>query len=423
MRKKSQLGQKSKFAGASILLAAGLQSAYAAEPSGEAYDVAGVPFLFSGEKWGVALGGAGVIKGIGQPQASLFGSAIASTNGSELVYLGLQNFIIPGLDQMLVSVNTLYSDYTQSSYYLPGNPDFSGEQPGSNDSSKDNFITTSSVEQSFAARFKYILPIAEGRNGALASLKGDATAGEVWNPLTSGISSFEVQPFYESQELDDHSTDSADKAAGIKFILDYDNRNASQLPTRGSQTTFTYTKDWGSENRADWATWEFEFSKFISLGSSEYLDQQVIALNAWVADTPTWNDTTHVNGAEVYQRPPSFAGISLGGWDKLRGYSTDRFYGRSAVSYSLEFRAIPNWQPLEDLPVIGPLYDIPWWQWTLFVDAGRVADDFDLGELHTDMKYSVGGGIRFKVEGITVRTEIASSKEDNQLRIFINQPF
>ncbi len=432
MSKNALSGKKIKLIAMSMLLVAGFQNALAAEPSANKQnavqnDAAGVPFLFSSEDWGTAFGGAGIIKGAGQPQASLFGTVIASSNGSALIYTGLHDVIIPGLEQMLVSVNALYGNYTQSSYYLPGNPNFNGEHPGNNDSSKENFITTSSVEQRYAARFKYILPIAEGQDGALASLKqaslGNASAGRVWNPLTSGISSFEVQPFYESQELDDFSPDSADRAAGIKFILDYDNRNSNQLPTRGSHTTFTYTKDWGSENRADWATWEFEFSKFIDLGSNEYLDQQVIAFNAWIADTPTWNDTTHVNGVEEYKRPPSFAGVSLGGWDKLRGYNTDRFYGRSAVSYSLEFRAIPHWQPLEDLPIIGPLYDIPWWQWTLFVDAGRVADDFDLGELHSDMKFSVGGGIRFKVEGVTVRTEIASSKEDNQLRIFINQPF
>lgn len=427
MRNNTQRGQKTKLVGASLLLTAGLQSAFAATPASEEFDFAGIPFLFSSEDWGTALGGAGLIKGIGQPQASLFGTAIASSNGSAMAYAGLYNLIIPGFDQMLVSVNGLYGDYTQSRYYLPGNPDFSGEQPGSNESSKENFITPGSIEQSYSARFKYIFPIAEGRNGALSSLKqdalGNAAAGKVWNPLISGISSFDIQPFYESVKLEDHSTDSADEAAGIRLSLDYDNRNASQLPTQGSQTTFTYTRDWGSESRADWTTWQFEFSKFFNLGSNDYLDQQVIALNAWLADTPTWNDTTDVNGVEEYKRPPSFAGVSLGGWDKLRGYNTERFHGRSAVSYSLEYRAVPLWQPLENLAVIGPLYDIPWWQWTLFVDAGRVADDFDLRELHTDMKYSVGGGIRFKVEGVTVRTEIASSKEDNRLRIFINQPF
>ena len=418
-----------KTAVAICLSAAGPVSAQTIEPVSESnLETAGVPFLFSSEDWGTALGGAGIIKGFIQPQASLFGTMIASSNGTALGYTGLHNIIIPGMDQMLVSVSALYGDYKQSNYYLPGNPNFPGEQAGSNSSSQDNYVTTSSVEQRYAARFKYILPIADGSHGALNSLKKDATgntsAGKTWNPLSSGITSFEVQPFYESQELAEYSpVGEADKAAGLKFILDYDNRNSSQLPTRGSHTTFTYTKDWGSEDRVEWATWEFEFSKFINLGSNEYLDQQVLAFNAWIADTPTWNDTTTINGVEQYQRAPSFAGVTLGGWDKLRGYNSDRFYGRSAVSYSLEFRAIPHWQPLEDMPIIGPLYDIPWWQWTLFLDAGRVADEFDLGELHQDMKYSFGGGIRFKVEGVTVRTEIASSKEGNQLRIFINQPF
>ena len=83
---------------------------------------------------------------------------------------------------------------------------------------------------------------------------------------------------------------------------------------------------------------------------------------------------------------------------------------------------MPEWQPLQSWPIFN-WYDVPWWQWVAFVDAGRVADEFSIQELHRDMKYNLGGGIRFQVEGIVVRTEMAFGDEENMFRVMINQPF
>lgn len=391
-------------------------------------DAIGIPFIFSSESWGLSLAGAGVVKGLGQPQAALFGTVVGSDNGSALGYLGLYNVMVPGLDQLQMDFSVLESGMTYGSYFVPGNPDYPGEQPGSNGSGRDNYVRTGSRNQYYQVFFQYTLPMGDGRDGALAAMgkkaHGYESSHNDWNPLTTGITTLELQPYYKSQRLDAFQpVNVADESAGIRLTLEYDNRNSSQLPTRGSRTAFTYTFDWGSSDRPDWTTVEFEFSKFFSLGRNRFMKQQVLAFNGWVADTPTWNDTTVVNGQEVYRRAPYFVGVNLGGWNKLRGYSSDRFYGRSAISYSMEYRMMPEWQPLEDLPLLGPIYDMPWWQWTLFLDVGRVADDFDLRELHRDMKSSAGGGIRFAIEGLTVRTEIASSDEETFFRIFANQPF
>ncbi len=403
-------------------------TAYAGKSTQLQEKYAGVPILFSSDDWGTAIGGAGLIRHVGQPQMSLFGTGIYSSNGSWLSYLSLNNMMLPGLDQWLIDISAMESSFSETSYYVPGNPAFADHQPGTNSSSGDNHVRTSGRESRYYAHVKYILPIGQGREGAIGSLRrsdtGDHQTGRVWNPFQSGITSLEFQPFYERQALGREATPQGDeKTMGMRLTLDYDNRNSSQLPTRGSQLSFTLSHDWGDSHRAEWTTWEAEFSKFFNLGGNDYMRQQVIAFNAWLADTPSWNDATTIDGSDTYRRPPSFAGVSLGGWNKLRGYTTDRFYGRSAVSYSLEYRVMPHWQPLDDLPVIEGLYDIPWWQWTLFIDAGRVANTFSLEELHNDMKYSIGGGIRFKVEGVTVRTEIASSKENTQFRVFVNQPF
>ena len=51
----------------------------------------GAPFLFSSEDWGMAFGGAGVVKGLIQPQMTLFGTVIGSSNGTKI---GLSGFSI-----------------------------------------------------------------------------------------------------------------------------------------------------------------------------------------------------------------------------------------------------------------------------------------------------------------------------------------
>lgn len=389
---------------------------------------AGVPFVFSSNDWGFAYGAAGVISGIGQPQMTLFGTVVGSTNHNLLGFVGLYNVMVPTWDQVQFDFSILEADYQKSTYFVAGNPDYRLEIPGGNDSSYANSVITGAREKYYRMHLRYTLPVGAGSDGALLATlrknKGYEQAGYEWNPVTSGITTLELQPFYHKVRLSEYQPDGAsDEAMGLRFILEYDNRNSVHLPTRGNRTSITYTKDWGSDHRPDWSTVELEFSQFFDIGSNRLFNQQVIAFNGWLADTPTWNDTTTINGKTAYRRPPFFAGNTLGDWDKLRGYSTDRFYGRSVLSYSLEYRILPWWQPMQSLPVLGDIYDMPWWQWALFVDVGRVSDRFSLKDLHTDMKTSAGVGLRFQVEGITVRTEVAAGSEDWFWRVFINQPF
>lgn len=112
----------------------------------------------------------------------------------------------------------------------------------------------------------------------------------------------------------------------------------------------------------------------------------------------------------------------MGGWEALRGYYGGRFFDRSAVAYSAEYRIIPAWQPLKELPVFKS-YNIPWWQWVFFIDAGNVNDRYNLIELHQELKYSVGSSLRLSIEGIVLRMDYSVSAEDSQFRILINQPF
>lgn len=401
----------------------GFETSPAEKSTNTRRNVAVVPFVMNVEDWGWTVALAGVAKGVMQPQAFAFGGGAFSENSSYMGYAGLFNFMAPGWDRTMFGLTLMETELNESRFFLSGD---NNSHAGDNQSAVDDVIRSPAHEKHYQFYMTYTLPVGDGRYGALpAQMKQSFgyDAGKEWNPLTSGITTLELQPYFQSRTLDHYPDIEADKSAGVRVALEYDNRNSGIRPTRGSNTSLKLTYDPGGSDRPDWATLEFQFSKFFSLGNNDRMDERVIALNAWLADTPTWNSTAEVNGAQVYRRPPSYAGVSLGGFNRLRGYADERFHGRSAILYSAEYRVVPHWQPLENLPVIGPLYDIPWWQWTLFADVGRIADDFDLGELHSDMKYSLGAGIRFMIEGITARFEMVGSPEDTAMRVFVNQPF
>ena len=49
---------------------------------------------------------------------------------------------------------------------------------------------------------------------------------------------------------------------------------------------------------------------------------------------------------------------------------------------------MPRWNPLEGMSLLGSP-GVEWWQWVLFCEAGRVANDFDLGKLELTAGYTI----------------------------------
>lgn len=58
-----------------------------------------------------------------------------------------------------------------------------------------------------------------------------------------------------------------------------------------------------------------------------------------------------------------------------------------------------------------------------FVELGRVAPEWDLGTLHSSMKWSAGFGIRALASGFVLRADIAFSEEGTSVQMMIGQPF
>ncbi|WP_078751009.1 BamA/TamA family outer membrane protein [Enterovibrio nigricans] len=387
----------------------------------KALDIEIVPFAFSTEVMGFSAGMAGLWKGAGQPQASLFAAGLGSSTGTWLSFIAANNYVLAADSRWLFGGQFYEADYKQFDYYL-GNA-------ASNDSTFDDRIKLDSREAQHHLSVRYILPWGAAQENPIraALIPKRSVDGNV--PWNSGVSSIDFRPFYKAQNLTGVGADipsafsDNSEVWGLETRFKWDNRDSTTNPTQGSLSEFIVTVDPGSDNRANWWKWEASQSWYWRLGEWEAMaKEQVFALNIYTADTPSWNNITHINGQAEFNRPPEFASVRLGGLYRLRSFQTGRFADRSALSYSMEYRVIPEWQPLGDVPVFN-WYDVPWWQWVLFADVGRVADDYNLKTLHEDMKWSAGAGMRFQVEGIVVRSEMAWGSEEGLFRVMINQPF
>ncbi len=372
-------------------------------------DSAIVPFFFSTETMGATYGLAGVAKGVGQPQAALFGMGLYSSKDSYLTFLSAYNYALSS--ELLFTAQMYQAHFNEMPYYL-------GSQ-GKNDSRYEDKTVTNSDEEHYQAEFKYLLPWGtfknEGLNGVFKPRRNVTTA----SPLESGVSSISFTPFYSLRKLDARDRE-GELATGFKLTFDWDNRDSVRNSSRGSHTALDITlgdRNWGFSD--PWVKWEFQNSHYFALGPlGDLFDQQILAFDIYTADTPTWNQC---NGNQC-ARPPEQEQVSLGGLYRLRGSTSGRYHGRSAIHYSMEYRVMPEWQPLNDIPVIN-YYNMPWWQWVVFLESGRVADEYNLETLHQDMQWNIGAAVRFQVEGIVVRAEIAEGSDEGMFRVMINQPF
>ena len=170
-----------------------------------------------------------------------------------------------------------------------------------------------------------------------------------------------------------------------------------------------------------WTNVEADLSKYFDLGTSGWFRQQVLALDFWTSNTPTWQ-TDPQDDQIVTHRPPPKYGSTLGGWDRLRAYPTGRFNAKSAVYYSAELRLIPRYRPLKDWAPMK-YFQIDWWQVVPFVEAGRVGPDYDSDLFYKDLKWDVGFGFRLMAFRTVVRLDMAYGKEGAAAWAMIEQPF
>ena len=68
-------------------------------------------------------------------------------------------------------------------------------------------------------------------------------------------------------------------------------------------------------------------------------------------------------------------------------------------------------------------FEIDWWQIVPFIEAGRVAPDYDSDLFIKDLKWSAGIGLRMMAFRVPVRLDIATSEEGASVWAMFAQPF
>ncbi len=392
-----------------------------------------VPFVFYSDALGASAGASIGNRGFFQPQASAFATVVGSAGGSLYGFLAVRDLEVPGSRRLFINGQINVGTFSEVDIYRDGNPAFPGERAGSNDSDADNFITGDGTDVKAWALFGYVLPIGGGRDDLKSTLyltDGIVTSGardtSVWNPLRNGYTLAGIKPFYRRQDVDtDEAGDQESVTAGMEVILRYENTDFHDNPSRGSFQQLRYTQDWGElDSSASWETIDLQASKYISLTPGPRSRQRVLAMSLWWIDTPSWDDTERDGETLVYQRPPSFAGATLGGLERMRGYSEGRFNDRSAVYYAAEYRHIPHWNPLKNVKWLNRRNaHVQWLQFVGGLEVGRVANEFDLNTLHSDMKVAGVVGVRAMVNTLVVRADFGLTEEGGAVQMTIDQPF
>jgi hypothetical protein len=387
-----------------------------------------LPYAFFNESFGFALGYVHGVVGRPQKQATLLATIMAGTKGSAMGFLVGRDLQMPRIDRLFLDPIISVGYFKDNEVFINGNPDFPDERAGSNDSDEDNFVKGDGWDNFFRLKFKYLLPIGDGRDEIIAThkikeglLKADPTGGTSFNPFKSGRSFLELRPFYRSQQIDGDDVDETIQTNGLDFSVFWDNRDFYANPTKGFGVRGKVSRDFGWFDSSDsWTNVEGELDVYIPFQFGDWLRQGVVALDYWTSYSQSWDKQPD---GTVDNRPPSYTGSTLGGLWRLRGYPSQRFNDRAAVYYAAELRLIPRWNPFKRWDWIQKYVGIQWLQFVPFVEVGRVAPSWNLKTLHTDMKWSMGLGLRAWAKGIAARIDTAVSDEDFKVQMMIAQPF
>jgi len=416
-----------------VLVSAGASPAFGqgirVGPDGQVVEsTLSLPYAFYNENFGFAAGYVYGVVGQPQKQVTLLATAIAGTKGSAMGFLAGRDLQMPYVDRLFMDPCVSVGFFKDAEAFIDGNPKFPNERAGSNDSDPDDFIQGDGWDNFFRLRFKYLLPIGHGRDRIIGAfhikdglLVSGAAGGDSLNPLESGRSYIELRPFYRSLQIDGDDFETDLKTNGLDLSLFWDNRDFYANPSRGFGLRGRSSRDFGwFDSSNSWTNLDAELDLYLPFQLGAWLRQGVLALDCWTSYSPTWDEKPD---GSIANNPPAYTGSTLGGLWRMRGFPTQRFNDKAAVYYSAELRMIPEWNPFDRWPWIQQHVGIQWLQFVPFVEFGRVAPEWNAEELHSDMQWCAGLGVRVWAKGIVARIDAAYSTEGVGVQMMIAQPF
>jgi hypothetical protein len=384
-----------------------------------------LPYAYYGESTELAFGVAGGGRGYWQDQLFFFAAAQGSTNGTTALFFYMDDIQLH--NRLFMGFNASLGNYTSQRTYVDGNPEFKDQNAGSNDSDPDDFVEGPGLDNWMVATFRYVLPFGHARDAIINTYYLDrgilvegSTGGAIWNPLKAGRTTVEAELFYRLRSFESEENEIGEgRTNGIELAMEYDNRDFAPNPMQGSLQRIELARDFGwFQSTHPWTVLSGDVRKYIPLGPIKGVRHQVLALDAWTSVSPTWEEQ---NGMEVH-RTPNFKGATLGGQFRMRAFPKYRYNDKAAIFYCAEYRLIPNWNPLGEMQWLR-FFEIDWWQFVPFIEAGRVAPQWSLKTLHQDMKWDAGLGIRLMAKKSVVRLDTAFAEESWSVWAMVGQPF
>lgn len=389
-----------------------------------------LPYVFSTESMGFSYGAGGGMKGYGQEQLLLGGTAFGSSDNVAAFFLGMWDYQPPFAKRFFFSAQGMVGHYPKNRAY--SNVSFLPDtiRPGSNDSEKDDFVEHSGYDNWTDFKIEFVVPWGSARNDPMQHytlknglLQSAPVGGDTWNPLEYGVTTILFRQFnrYRSFEFEDGSE--AATAHPFQLAIAYNNTDFPANPSTGSQQYLGITHDFGwLESPYEWTFIEFEASKYFSLGKSKWARQRIIALNFWTGDAPGQEEEHNADGSiTVRNRPPFYEGAALGGFYRMRAYPIDRFNDRAVIYSTAEYRYTLDWNPLGNISWLGFLKS-DWLQLVAFVEGGRVANDYD-SDLLKDWQLDGGLSVRAMFSGAVARFDVGFSDETTTAWIMFGHPF
>lgn len=383
----------------------------------------GMPFAFYSEEIKLVAGTLLTAENFLQKGATAKLAGLTTSNKTSVLYFNAVNIKVPYINRLIYEPKLFFSYYNSlyayindsyEDYALPYN-----EQPGHNDSSKDNYYEFSGQDIYLLNKFSYVLPFGHGKKyikphqivkeGRIVEQFNGATS---FNPFKSGRSKIELTPFYRKQK--------DVKNSGIELALIHENFDYFNNPTKGNRTSFKLIHDFGKlGSKVSWTNLEFDYRHYLQLNNDDY-QPLVLATNFFTAVSPTWNE---IENGEL-RRPASFAGANLGGNERFRAYYKARFNDRASIYYSAELRKVLAANPLKNSKFLDFFnMKIHFIQLVLFGETGRVAKNWEIEEMHSHLKGDAGFGLRLLMNDMLVRLDFAAGQEGTMVQMFIDQPF
>lgn len=405
-----------------------------------------LPYFFSSESMGFTSGLVGIFNGFFQPQMTIVASAFAGEslevqklNGGPVAqqeeartsgaFLGITGYKVPYSKRMFLSFLGSYAYYPNQRLYLDGSND-SKQELASDSPLEKTPLQTQGYNNWMKLDLRYVLPWGESKERVLPVIKmrkgipvnRDSVGGGI--PFVTGQTIVGTELFYTKWSADKLIEEPSLNTNGLRLYLEHDNTDYRDNPTRGYHLKVRFSGDlgWGDSTQS-WNALEADYSHYLSFEEFSWTRQNVLALSTWSAYSPSWDQASRLRTGSVLDRgqPPMWEGARLGGWNRMRAYDSNRFNDKAAIYFAAEYRVIPELNPMRDQKW-NPI-PIDWFQTVLFAEAGRVAPEYDLGTLLSNMKYDVGFSIRALAAKVPVRFDMAFGEEGSTMWVMIKQPF